>query len=87
MEEKENPTNNARAIAYFLYEYVFTRYGLPIEIINVRGTHFINGVIHYLLDEFMVIHRKLSPYHPQTNCQAKITKKILCIVLTKIVHT
>ena len=50
-----------------------------------RGTHFINEVVEYLLDEFMVIHRKSAPYHPQANGQAKSTNKILCTVLTKIV--
>ena len=84
MEAKATPKNDARTTACFLYEYVFTRYGLPIEVISDRGTHFINEVIHYLLDEFMVIHRKSAPYHPQANGQAESTNKILCTVLTKI---
>ena len=50
-----------------------------------RGTHFINEVIHYLLDEFMVIHKKSALYHPQANGQAESSNKILCTVLTKIV--
>ena len=33
----------------------------------------------------MVIHRKLAPYHPQANGQAKSMNKIPCTVLTKIV--
>ena len=49
---------------YFLYEYVFTRYGLPIEIVSDRGTHFLNEVIHYLLDEFMVIHKEICSLPP-----------------------
>ena len=85
VEAKATPKNNARTTTYFLYEYVFTRYGLPIEIVSDRGTHFLNEVIHYLLDEFMVIHRKSAPYHPQANGQAESTNKILCTVLTKIV--
>lgn len=72
--------------AQFLYECVFTRYGLPIEIISDRGTHFVNEVIECLLDEFLVIHRKSAPYHPQANGQAENTNKILCKVLTKIVN-
>ena len=50
------------------------------------GTHFINEVVEYLLEEFMVIHKKSAPYHPQANGQAESTNKILCIVLTKIVE-
>ena len=87
VEAKATPKNDARTTACFLYEYVFTRYGLPIEIVSDRGTHFINEVIHHLLDEFMVIHKKSAPYHPQANGQAESTNKILCTVLTKIVGT
>ncbi|MCO5614982.1 hypothetical protein L7F22_069269 [Adiantum nelumboides] len=87
VEAKATPKNDARTTACFLYEYVFTRYGLPIEIVSDKGTHFINEVIHYLLDEFMVVHKKPAPYHPQANGQAESTNKILCTVLTKIVGT
>ena len=33
----------------------------------------------------MVVHKKLTPYHPQANGQAKSTNKILKTMLTKIV--
>lgn len=87
VEAKSTPKNDARTIARFLYEYVFTCYGLPIEIVSDRGTHFLNEVIHYLLDEFMVIHKKSTPYHPQANGQPESTNKILCTVLKKFVRT
>ena len=86
VEAKATQKNDARTTACFLYEYVFTRYGLPIEIVSDRGTHFINEVIEYLLEEFLVIHKKSAPYHPQANGQAESTNKILCTVLTKIVE-
>ena len=44
-----------------------------------------NEVIENLLDKFMALHKKLDPYHPQANGQAKSTNKILKTVLTKIV--
>jgi len=47
-------------------------------------TKAISWLIDYLLDEFMVVHRKSIPYHPQGNGQAKSTNNILCMVLTKI---
>ncbi|MCO5609518.1 hypothetical protein L7F22_063746 [Adiantum nelumboides] len=72
--------NYARTTAAFLYENVFTRYGLPIEIVSNRGTHFLNEVIEYLLSEFIVIHNKSAPYHPQANGQAEHTNKILSSV-------
>ena len=51
-----------------------------------RGLHFLNKVIEHLLNEFMVIHRKLAPFQPQSNGQVKSTNKILKAVLTKVVR-
>ena len=56
VEAKATRKNNAQTIACFLYEYIFTRYGLPIEIVSDKGTHFINKVFSYLLDELLIIH-------------------------------
>ncbi|MCO5557602.1 hypothetical protein L7F22_011168 [Adiantum nelumboides] len=67
VEAKAIAKNDAKAIALFLYENIFTRYGLPIEIVSDKGTHFINEVIEFLWNEFMVIHQKSAPYHPQAN--------------------
>ncbi|MCO5567278.1 hypothetical protein L7F22_020968 [Adiantum nelumboides] len=78
---------DARTTAAFLYENVFTRYGLPIEIVSDKRTHFLNEIIEYLLSDFMVIHNKSAPYHPQVNGQAEHTNKILSSVLTKVVST
>ena len=85
VEAKATVKNDARTTAKFLYENVFTRYGLPIEIVSDQGVHFINEVISFLLAEFMVIHKRSAPYHPQANGQAESTNKTLCTVLTKIV--
>ena len=49
VEAKAVPKNDASIAACFLYEYVFTWYGLPIENISDRGTHFIDEVIQHLL--------------------------------------
>lgn len=45
VEAKSTQRNDAQTTAQFLYENIFTRYGLPIEIVSDRGTHFINKVI------------------------------------------
>ncbi|MCO5555292.1 hypothetical protein L7F22_008837 [Adiantum nelumboides] len=58
IEAKATTKNDAKTTVQFLYENIFTRYGLPIEIVSDRGIHFINEVIEQLLNEFMVIHRK-----------------------------
>ena len=86
VEAKAIVRNDARTTAKFLYEYIFTRYGLPIEIVSDQGVHFVNEVIEFLLNEFMVFHRKSAPYHPQANGQAESTNKTLCSALAKVVE-
>ena len=51
VEAKATQRNDARTTTYFLYEYIFTRYELPIEIMSDGGTHFVNEVIEYLCNE------------------------------------
>ena len=87
VKDKATVKNDAHTTAKFLYENIFTRYGLPIEIVSDRGTHFLNEMIEYLLEEFMVIHKNSAPYHSQANGQAESTNKILCTVLKKLVTT
>ena len=65
---------------------MFTRYGLSIEIVSDQGVHFINDVIEFLLQEFIVVHRTFAPYHPQANDQVESTNKTLCTALTKVVE-
>ena len=78
--------NDAQTTSKFLYEYIFVRFGLPIEIVSDQGTHFINKVVQVLLKEFLVTHRRSAPYHPQANGQAESTNKVLCAALTKVVE-
>ena len=86
VEAKATVKNDARTTTKFLYENIFTRYGLPIELVSDQGTHFINEVIEYLLQEFMVTHHKSAVYHPQANGQAESKNKVLCNALTKVVE-
>ena len=86
VEAKATIRNDAMTSAKFLYGYIFTRYGLPIDIVSDQGVHLVNEVIEFLLNEFMVIHRKSAPYHLQANGQAKSTNKTLCFALAKVVE-
>ena len=85
VEAKATPKNDACTTAKFLFENIFTRYGLPLEIVSDQGVHFMNEDIKFLLVEFVVTHKRSAPYHPQVNGLAKITNKTLCIELTKVV--
>ena len=45
-----------------------------------------NEVVEFLLEEFLIVHHRSTPYHPQANGEAKSTNKTLCTTLTKIVE-
>jgi hypothetical protein len=49
-----------------------------------EGTHFINKTVEALNEEFVVHHKKSTPYHPQENGTMEVFKKILETVLMKI---
>ena len=58
VEIKATQENNSYTTTKFLFEYIFMRYSLPIEIVSDRGKHFLNEVIENLLDKFMVLQKK-----------------------------
>ena len=70
----------------FLYQEVFTRYGLLIEIGRDRGTHFLNDVSEHLLDKFLVTHIKSTPYHLEAKGQVESTNETLYSIVTKLVQ-
>ena len=69
-----------------MYEEIFTRYGVPKELVTDQGAQFTSNLISTLMKQYNIRHRKSSPYHPQTNGQAEVTNHELENILTKIVH-
>jgi hypothetical protein len=59
--------NDAKTIAHFLYENIIFRFECSKELISDRDTHFLNETIVELTNNFLVKHRKISPYHPRAN--------------------
>lgn len=66
-EAKATTKNDARTTTKFLYDQIFTRFGLPLEIVFDRGVHCINEIVEFMMNEFLISHKKLAPYHPQAN--------------------
>ena len=84
VEAKATVQNNARITAKFLYEFVFTRYGLPIEIVSDQGVHFINEVVEFLLSTsswwytallLLIIHRPIAKQRAQIILYAQLSRK------------
>ena len=46
---------------------VFTRFGIPTEILTDQGSQFTSGIMQQVLQLLEVTHIRTSPYHPQTD--------------------
>lgn len=76
---------NARdeKVAKFLYEEIFTRYGVPRELVTDQGTQFTSNLIIELMKKYNIRHWKSNLYHPQENGEAKVTNREIEAILTK----
>ena len=63
VETKALRDNTATSMTKFLYEYIWCRFGCPIELINDQGSHFLNSVIYELTHHYAVVHKKSMSYY------------------------
>jgi transposase InsO family protein len=73
-----------QVVAKVIYENIITIFGFPLTLINDPGTHFVNETIKFLLENFLIDHRKTTFYHPQANKAVESFNKILHKVITNI---
>ena len=80
-------TNDAKVVAQFLRNNIFTRFGTPRALITDNGTHFCNKVIDKVLHKYGVRHRTSLAYHPQSNGQAEVSNREIKYILEKTVNS
>ena len=86
VEAKALRDNTTMSTEKFLYEYIWCRYGCPIELISDQGGHFLRQVVESLTTFYVVVHKRSTPYYPQANGLAESTNKTLQNILRKIVN-
>jgi len=74
------------SVVDFIYEDIFTRFGVPREIVIDQGSKFTSRMMEKLMKEYKVKHRKSNPYHLQENGQVESTNKVIEGIITKTVH-
>ena len=57
-------TNDARVVAKFLHNHIFTGFGTPRALITDGATHFYNKVVDNVLGKYGVRHHTSLAYHP-----------------------
>jgi hypothetical protein len=56
--------NTTTIIMKFLYDNIFSWFGCPFTIVLNQGTYFINNVICYLINRFILRHTSSIVYYP-----------------------
>ena len=79
-------TNDAKVVAQFLCNHIFSRFGTPRALITDNGTHFCNKMLDKVLLKYGVRHRTSLAYHPQTNGQAEVSNREIKTILEKTVN-
>ena len=55
---------NDQVVIYFLYGEIFTRFGVPKEVVIDGGPYFVSHQFEALLRKYHIQHRIASAYHP-----------------------
>jgi transposase InsO family protein len=85
VEAKSLPVASEQSVVDFLFNDIFTRFGVP-QIVTDQGTQFTSHLVKVVTEQYQIKHRKSTPYHPQTNGQVESTNKIIDSILTKTVQ-
>jgi hypothetical protein len=68
-ETKALRTNITKIISIFMYEFILTRCGCPMNLITYQMVHFIDDTIKYLIEQFVLKHVNSTTYYTQGNRQ------------------
>ena len=64
VEEKSLFKDTKKSIVDFIYEDIFTHFGVPHEIVTDQDTQFTSKMMRELTEKYGIKHYKSSPYHP-----------------------
>ena len=77
--------NDALTAASFLFEEIMMRFGYPLELVSDRGKHFLNDFVSNITSQYLIKHRKTTPYNPKANGLMERTNGIVGNILKKMV--
>ncbi|XP_057841793.1 uncharacterized protein LOC131051344 [Cryptomeria japonica] len=86
VEVKETKHARDNKVAKFLYKDIFTRYGVPREVVTDQGAQFTSSLIATMIEEYTIRHKKSTSYHPQANGQAEVTNREIEVIFTKTIE-
>ena len=75
-----------RVLVDFIFTEIFTRFGVPRGIVYDNGPQFISNLVHGVMEQYKIRHRKSTLRHPQENGQVESMNKVIESILTKMVN-
>jgi transposase InsO family protein len=72
-------------VIYFMETIVFSRFGIPLEIITDNGLTFISAKLTHFLANFGFKHFTSSAYYPQGNGKVESTNKNLVRIIKRLI--
>ncbi|MCO5567926.1 hypothetical protein L7F22_021622 [Adiantum nelumboides] len=76
----------AADVSKFMLDYIYSRFGTPLEILSDRGPGFRTNLLDALLENLSIKHVHSTPYYPQCNGLVEKTNGVLCKIITKHVR-
>lgn len=77
------PEATAEAVADFLYEEIYCKFGAPKELLSDNGANLTAAITHHINTRMKTRHRYTTPYHPRTNGKVERLNGMLGSCLTK----
>jgi hypothetical protein len=65
VEAKSLYQASEKSVVDFLYEDIFTCFGVPREIVTDQGVNFTSKLMQSITQQYQIKHHKYSPYHPR----------------------
>uniref|UniRef100_A0A3B1IYF8 Gypsy retrotransposon integrase-like protein 1 n=1 Tax=Astyanax mexicanus TaxID=7994 RepID=A0A3B1IYF8_ASTMX len=67
-------------IARILVDEIFTRWGTPAYLVSDRGAQFTSHLLHTICQQWGVVQKLTTSYHPQTNLTERINRTLKTMV-------
>ena len=75
-----------KVVVDFLFTKIFTRFGMPREIVSDNSPQFISNLVQGVMEQYKIRHGNSMLYHLQASGQVESTNKVIESILTKTIN-
>lgn len=75
-----------KVVVDFLFNVIFTRFGVPRAIVTNNGPQLISNMVKGIMEQYKIWHKKSTPYHPHENDHVESTNKVVESILIKTIN-